>query len=141
MPYKPDNVLSKLPCHEKIARERADAQAAERRAAMQHTLKSEQDTEVGPLGRDVPGLGTHSESEVTSESSQIGTKVGQSVLGIAPVLITPSALYRYTPIGSWIRNLGENPTNSISGIDEGEIEGFFTSSHESRDMLFRDAQN
>ncbi|SBS99269.1 PIR Superfamily Protein, partial [Plasmodium ovale curtisi] len=94
MPYKPDNVLSKLPCHEKIARERADAQAAERRAAMHHTLKSEQDTEVGPLGRDVPGLGTRSETEVTSETSQIGTKVGQSVLGIAPVLITPSALYR-----------------------------------------------
>ncbi|SBS94147.1 PIR Superfamily Protein [Plasmodium ovale curtisi] len=125
MPHKPDNDLSKLPCHEKIARERADAQAAERRAAMQHTLKSEQDTEVGPLGHDVPRLGT----------------LGQSVLGITPVLITASALYKYTPIGSWIRNLGKNITNSISGIDEGEIEGFFTSSHESRYMLFGDAQN
>ncbi|SBS93723.1 PIR Superfamily Protein [Plasmodium ovale curtisi] len=87
------------------------------------------------------GHGTRSEKEVTSETSQIGTKVGQSVLGITPVLITTSALYRYTPIGSWIRKLGENPTNSISVIDEGEIEGFFTSSHESRGMLFGDAQN
>ncbi|SBT57906.1 PIR Superfamily Protein [Plasmodium ovale wallikeri] len=91
---RPDNVLSKLPCHEKIAQEQADAKAAERPNAMQHTLGSEQDTVVGPLGPDVQGLGTRSETEVKSETSQIGTKVGQSVLGITPVLLTAYALYR-----------------------------------------------
>ncbi|SBT84503.1 PIR protein, partial [Plasmodium ovale] len=93
-PYNPDSVLSQLPCHEKITREQDDAKAAERSAAMQHTSGSEQDTEVGPLGSSAPGLASGSEIEVKSETSQIGTKVGQSVLGITPVLLTASALYR-----------------------------------------------
>ncbi|SBT84504.1 PIR protein, partial [Plasmodium ovale] len=138
--YKPENVLSKLLCHEKIARERADAQAAERPDAMQHTLRSEQDIEVGPLGPSVPGLASDSETEVTSETSPIGTKVGQSVLGITPVLLTASALYRYTPIGSWIRNLGKNSTNSISGID-GEMEGFLGDTQESSDISLGETSN
>ncbi|SBT83289.1 PIR protein, partial [Plasmodium ovale] len=140
MPYKPDNDLSKLPCHEKIARERADAQAAERPDTMEHTSGTGQETEVGSLGPDVPGLGTRSETEVTSETSQIGTKVGQSVLGITPVLLTASALYRYKPIGSWIRNLGKNSTNSIRGID-GEMEGFLGDTQESDDILLGETSN
>ncbi|SBT55555.1 PIR Superfamily Protein [Plasmodium ovale wallikeri] len=102
MPYKPDNVLSKLSCHEKISQEQADAKVAERPHAMQHALGSEQDTEVGPLGPDVPGHGTRSETEVTSETSPIGTKVGHSVLGIAPVLVTATALYRALKFGSLV---------------------------------------
>ncbi|SBS89861.1 PIR Superfamily Protein [Plasmodium ovale curtisi] len=138
--YKPDNVLSKLLCHEKIAQEQADAKAAERPDAMQHTLGSEQDTIVGSLGSDAPGIGTRSETEVTSETSQIGTKVGQSVLGITPVLLTASALYRYTPIGSWIRNLGKNSTNSISDMD-GEMEGFLGDTQASGDILLGETSN
>ncbi|SBT59201.1 PIR Superfamily Protein [Plasmodium ovale wallikeri] len=140
MPYNPDNVLSKLPCHEQIARERADAEASERRSPMQHTSGSEQDNVVGTLGPDVLGLGTRSETEVTSDTSPIGTKVGQSILGITPVLLTASALYRYTPIGSWIRNLGKNSTNSISGVD-GEMEGFLGDTQESGDILLGETSN
>ncbi|SBT84852.1 PIR protein [Plasmodium ovale] len=138
--YKPENVLSKLLCHEKISQEQADAKAAERPDTMEHTLGSEQDTEVGPLGPGVPGFASGSEIEVKSESSQIGTKVGQSVLGITPVLLTASALYRYTPIGSWIRNLGKNSTNSISDMD-GEMEGFLGHTQESGDILLGETSN
>ncbi|SBS95856.1 PIR Superfamily Protein [Plasmodium ovale curtisi] len=139
-PYNPDSVLSQLPCHEKIARERADAKVAERPHAMQHASGSDQDTEVGPLGPDVPGIASGSETEVKSETSQIGTKVGQSVLGITPVLLTASALYRYTPMGSWIRNLGKNSTNSISYMD-GEMEGFLGNTQESGDILLGETPN
>ncbi|SBS90011.1 PIR Superfamily Protein [Plasmodium ovale curtisi] len=100
-------------------------------------IGSEQDTVVG---LDVPGLGTRSETEVTSEASQIGTKLDQSVLGITPVLLTASALYRYTPIGSWIRNLGKNSTNSISYMD-GEMEGFLGNTQESGDILLGETSN
>ncbi|SBT00888.1 PIR Superfamily Protein [Plasmodium ovale curtisi] len=138
--YKPENVLSKLICHEKIAQEQADAKAAERPHAMEHTSGTGQETEVGSHGPDVPGLGTRSETEVTSETSQICTKVGQSVLGITPVLLTASALYRYTPMGSWIRNLGKNSTNSISYMD-GEMEGFLGNTQESGDILLGETPN
>ncbi|SBT53769.1 PIR Superfamily Protein [Plasmodium ovale wallikeri] len=140
MPYKPDNVLSKLPCHEKIAQEQADAKVAEIPHAMQHESRSTQDTEVGPLGPGEPGLASGSETEVTSDTSSIGTKVGQSVLGITPVLLTASALYRYTPIGSWIRNLGKNSTNNISDMD-GEMEGFLGDTQESGDILLGETSN
>ncbi|SBT56590.1 PIR Superfamily Protein [Plasmodium ovale wallikeri] len=130
MPYKPDNVLSKLPCHEKIARERADAEASERRSPMQHTSGSEQENVVGTLGPDVLGLCTRSEKETSSETSQIGTKVGQSVLGITS----------YIPIGSWIRSLGKNSTNSISDVD-GEMEGFLGDTQESGDILLGETSN
>ncbi|SBS94082.1 PIR Superfamily Protein [Plasmodium ovale curtisi] len=133
-PYEPDSVLSQLPCHEQIAREQNDAEAAERSAAVEHTSGSEQDTVVGSHGPGIPGFASGSEIEVTSETSQIGTKLGQSVLGITPVLLTASALYRYTPIGSWIRNLGKNSTNSISDMD-GEMEGFLGYTQESGDIL------
>ncbi|SBT55910.1 PIR Superfamily Protein [Plasmodium ovale wallikeri] len=61
---------------------------------------------------------------LTPETTQIGTKVGQSVLGVAPVLLTAAALYRYTPIGSWVRNLGGINQNSITNTGGEEMEGF-----------------
>ncbi|SBT55059.1 PIR Superfamily Protein [Plasmodium ovale wallikeri] len=126
MPYKPDNVLSKLSCHEKISQEQADAKVAERPHAMQHAL-----------GR----LASDSEKEVTSETSPIGTKVGYSVLGIAPVLVTATALYRYTPIGPWIRKLSGIQQNSLSDMNRGEIDGFSSNSQESGDMFFDNTPN
>ncbi|SBT55933.1 PIR Superfamily Protein [Plasmodium ovale wallikeri] len=134
MPYKPDNVLPKLPCHEKIAREQADAKVTERPHAMQHESRSAQDTEVGQLGPGESGLASGSETEVTFDTSPIGTKVGQSVLGVTPVLLIASALYRYTPIGSWIRNLGKNSTTSISDMN-GKMEGFLDDTEESGVIL------
>ncbi|SBT72123.1 Plasmodium vivax Vir protein, putative [Plasmodium ovale] len=117
MPYKPDSVLSQLPCHEQIAREQVDAKAAERPDAMQHTLGSEQDAAVGPLGPGAPGFGCGSETEVTSGISQL-----------------------YSPIGSWIRNLGKNSTNSLSDMD-GVMEGFLGDTQESGGILLGETSN
>ncbi|SBT58452.1 PIR Superfamily Protein [Plasmodium ovale wallikeri] len=139
-PYKPDSVLSQLSCHEKITREQPDAKVAERPHAMQHASASDQDTEVGPHGPGEPGFASGSETEVTSDTSPIGTKVGQSVLGITPVLLTASALYRYRPIGSWIRNLGKNSTTSITDMD-GEMEGFLGDTQETGDRLLGETSN
>ncbi|SBS91400.1 PIR Superfamily Protein [Plasmodium ovale curtisi] len=120
MPYKPYNVLSKLSCHEKNAQEHADSKIAEIPDAMKHTLAR---------------LATGFEVEVTLQNSQIHTKVGYSVLGVAPVLLTATALYKYTPIGPWIRKLSGN-TNSVSDIEE-----FSSYTQESSDMFSDNSTN
>ncbi|SBT55267.1 PIR Superfamily Protein [Plasmodium ovale wallikeri] len=75
------------------------------------------------------------------ETTQIGTKVGQSVLGVAPVLLTAAPLYRYTPIGSWVRNLGGINQNSITNTGGEEMEGFLGNTQESGDMSYGDSGN
>ncbi|SBT73316.1 Plasmodium vivax Vir protein, putative, partial [Plasmodium ovale] len=104
--YNPNKVLSSLPCHEKIEAQKTAAAEASHRAltSQQHHGKG-----IQP-GSNIPGAG------LTQENSEIGTKVGHSVLGVAPVLLTATALYRYTPIGSWIRNLGGNNPNNMGNI-------------------------
>ncbi|SBT53081.1 PIR Superfamily Protein [Plasmodium ovale wallikeri] len=131
--YNPKIVLSKLACY--------DDMEAEKSRAIAEASRRDQGTEFNSHRSDAVGLAAGSEPEVTPQTSDIGTKVGHSVLGVAPVLLTATALYRYTPIGSWIRNLSGNTTNNISGMDGGEIEGFFPSSHESGYTLFGDTQN
>ncbi|SBT54854.1 PIR Superfamily Protein [Plasmodium ovale wallikeri] len=121
--YNPNTVLKTLKCPEKVKTPR---DAVPEASVTHHHAGQEQESGPGAIG---------------SETSDIGTKVGHSVLGVAPVLLTATALYRYTPIGSWIRNLSGNTTNNISGMDGGEMEGFFPSSHESGGMLFGDTQN
>ncbi|CAG9474509.1 unnamed protein product [Plasmodium vivax] len=56
--------------------------------------------------------------ETTTETSGIGKGVTHTVLGAAPVLLTATALYRYTPFGSWIRKLRGGHTNSMSVMGE-----------------------
>ncbi|SBT83129.1 PIR protein [Plasmodium ovale] len=129
--YNPDLVLRTIKCHNKIVAERA--------AASEQSPKAS-DLQQSPV-KDLGSRSLSSGSELSQENSDIGKKVGQSVLGVAPVLLTASALYRYTPVGSWIRKLGGYNTNNISGMGGGEIEEFFPSSHESGDMLFGDTQN
>ncbi|SBT02704.1 PIR Superfamily Protein, partial [Plasmodium ovale curtisi] len=46
----------------------------------------------------------------------------------------------YTPVGSWIRNLGRNNPNSISNMD-GEMEGFLGNTQESGNMFFDGGEN
>ncbi|SBS91393.1 PIR Superfamily Protein [Plasmodium ovale curtisi] len=123
--YNPNTVLKTLKCPEKI---KTPKDAAPEASAMHHHAEQEQEQEYDP-------------GPISSETSDIGTRVGHSILGVAPVFLTATALYRYTPIGSWIRNLSGNTINSISEMDGGEIEGFLPSSHESGDMLFGDTQN
>ncbi|SBT73598.1 PIR protein [Plasmodium ovale] len=114
----PNLLLSKLHCRDEMDQKKAAAHAS----AFQSESASGLRSPVSGLSGDEYGS---SKTETASGTSQIGTKVGQSVLGVAPVLLTATALYRYTPIGAWIRNLGGTNPNSLSNIDGGEIDGFF----------------
>ncbi|SBT73984.1 PIR protein [Plasmodium ovale] len=113
--YNPKLVLHELSCHGDILAKRSAAAAAapERSDATHHP--SGQYQEFG-------------NSALISENSEIGTKVGHSVLGVAPFLLTATALYRYTPIGTWIRKLGGTNPNSMNNINEAEMNGFFSDS-------------
>ncbi|SBT57130.1 PIR Superfamily Protein [Plasmodium ovale wallikeri] len=129
--YNPDLVLRTINCHSKIVAERAatSEQAAKARA-LQHSQ--------------VKGLGSRSlssSSELSQENSDIGKKVGQSVLGVAPVLLTASALYRYTPVGSWIRKLGGYNTNNLSNMDGSEMDGFLSNTQVSGNIFFDNTEN
>ncbi|SBT00096.1 PIR Superfamily Protein [Plasmodium ovale curtisi] len=128
-PYNPESFIYSLPCHNKITQEFASPEAAKRDHASQEPARQVLQSE------------TSYDTASTPETSEIGTKVGHSVLGVAPVLLTSTALYRYTPIGSWIRGIGGNRTNSISYMNGGEMEGFLPNPQESGDMLFGDTGN
>ncbi|SBT57107.1 PIR Superfamily Protein [Plasmodium ovale wallikeri] len=120
--YNPEKVLSDLPCHDQIEAKKAPAAEASARAL---SLQQSQGHGYGvQLGPHPPG------TVFTEQNSDIGKKVGHSVLGVAPVLLTATALYRYTPIGSWIRKLGGTNTNSINDMD-----GFSAYTQESGDMF------
>ncbi|SBT52576.1 PIR Superfamily Protein [Plasmodium ovale wallikeri] len=66
------------------------------------------------------------DTDPTSERSDIGAKVGHSVLGVAPVLLTATALYR----------VGGINTNGIGDVDE-----FSSYTQESGDMFLGDTGN
>ncbi|SBT73999.1 Plasmodium vivax Vir protein, putative [Plasmodium ovale] len=95
--YHPNIVLNALKYHEKIKIERDHDPGT---GALRGSPGSESEPGADGLGPRTPGLPVGSDSALTPETTQIGTKVGQSVLGVAPVLLTTAALYRYTPIGS-----------------------------------------
>ncbi|SBT00956.1 PIR Superfamily Protein, partial [Plasmodium ovale curtisi] len=97
--YNPNLILHKFPCHVQI-------QAAKNVLRPEDTSDQDFVDDPRPYGSDLPGYSAHSsEVEMTQEKSDIGTKVGKSVLGIAPIALTASALYRFTPLGPWIRKL------------------------------------
>ncbi|SBT00724.1 PIR Superfamily Protein [Plasmodium ovale curtisi] len=125
----PESVLPQLRCHTQILAQKAAEKSTEPELGSethQHGPKSGvSETAFDPRGK-VP----------TPEKSDIGTKVGHSVLGVAPVLLTATALYRYTPIGSWVRKLGGYSPNSMNDMD-----GYSTYTEESGDMLFDRSAN
>ncbi|SBT56806.1 PIR Superfamily Protein [Plasmodium ovale wallikeri] len=122
--YNPNSVLRTIKCHDKIVAERALAEAAAKARSSHNSSRQEQ--ESGPGATDAfSRLATDSGTMLSQENANIGSKFGQSVLGVAPVLLTATALYRYTPIGTWFRNLGGTNPNSMSNINEGEMDGFF----------------
>ncbi|KNA00898.1 hypothetical protein PVNG_05825 [Plasmodium vivax North Korean] len=61
--------------------------------------------------------GSSRDTQSTPQSSDIQTKVTNSVLGAAPVLFTGTMLYRYTPLGPWIRTLGGGRTNRMNAME------------------------
>ncbi|SBT56390.1 PIR Superfamily Protein [Plasmodium ovale wallikeri] len=128
MKYNPESVLHTLPCH-------VEMEAAKNALATQET--SDQGVQDGPHPHDIdlPRHGAHSSDVVTTqENSDIGTKVGKSVLGIAPIALTASALYRFTPLGTWIRKLAGSNHN-IAG------NGFGDEAQESGNMFFDGGEN
>ncbi|SBT57653.1 PIR Superfamily Protein [Plasmodium ovale wallikeri] len=125
--YNPKTVLKTLKCPDEIKTPRVASPEA---GAMHHSA------EQGPRSLAV-SHGTQS----THESGEIGEKVGHTFLGIAPISLSATALYRYTPVGDWIRNLGGHNPNSISNMDGGEMEVFLPSTQESGDMIFSDTAN
>ncbi|KMZ95029.1 hypothetical protein PVMG_06160 [Plasmodium vivax Mauritania I] len=82
------------------------------------------------------GPAAKSDIHLESGDSGIGTKVTNSVLGAAPVLLTATALYRYTHFGSWIRKLRGDRTNSMNAMD-----GFSPYAQEAGDMFSDDTAN
>ncbi|KMZ88868.1 hypothetical protein PVBG_06264 [Plasmodium vivax Brazil I] len=96
----PKLVLDKLRCHEIL-------KAKEKITGGPGDLNQLQEQKVEAAAS---ALGT----EETNETSGIGIKVTNSVLGAAPVFLTATALYSYTPFGSWIRKLRGGHTNSMS---------------------------
>ncbi|SBS93832.1 PIR Superfamily Protein [Plasmodium ovale curtisi] len=136
--YHPNIVFNALKCHEKIKIERdADPGAG----SLRDSPGSESEPGADRVGPRSPGLPAGSDTSLRPETTHIGTKVGQSVLGVAPVLLTAAALYRYTPIGSWVRNLGGINQNSISNMGGEEMEGFLGNTQESSDMSYGDSGN
>ncbi|SBS91604.1 PIR protein [Plasmodium ovale] len=123
--YNPNVVLNTLKCHEKMKAERVVTS----KVSATHYPSGKEQASGTPV------------IEITPDTSHIGTKLGHSVLGVTPVLLTASVLYKYTPIGSWIRNLGGTRTNSIGDVVGGETVGFLANPQESADMLFGDTQN
>ncbi|SBS82485.1 PIR Superfamily Protein [Plasmodium ovale curtisi] len=115
--YNPKLVLHNLPCHHQMEQEKETSLDVPENNAIHHSPGQE----TGPK----PGS---NDKELTPYTPQIGTNVGHSVLGVAPVLLTATALYRYTPIGTWIRKIGGSKSNSISNINGGGIDEFFSDS-------------
>ncbi|SBT56068.1 PIR Superfamily Protein [Plasmodium ovale wallikeri] len=124
--YNPDKVLPTLQCHNKSVEEIPTETAH----GAQQDLRQEQEPGDRASGSGVSRLTSGPGTEFPQENTDIGRKFGHSVLGVAPVLLTASALYRYTPVGSWIRKLGGYNSNGVSNMDE-----FSSYTQESSDMF------
>ncbi|CAI7724251.1 Plasmodium vivax Vir protein, putative [Plasmodium vivax] len=113
---KRKNKLENLLCYTEMEKSTADAHTKDR-PSPDHLGSEQRPGDSGGYSRSSGSeLGTQ-DAESSPESSDIRTKVTNSVLGAAPVLLTATALYRYTPFGSWIRKFRGGNTNSLGAID------------------------
>ncbi|KMZ94919.1 hypothetical protein PVMG_05530 [Plasmodium vivax Mauritania I] len=113
-----NHILENLPCRERIEQEIAVAAAAQAKASSPHHPEGSE-LEPGAPKDDHGQRGgeiSTPDTEITHETTDIKTKVANSVLGAAPVLLTATMLYRYTPLGPWIRRFGGPNTNSMSAM-------------------------
>ncbi|KMZ88719.1 hypothetical protein PVBG_05665 [Plasmodium vivax Brazil I] len=119
--YDPENVISTLPCHDQVELTKSASpgpEEATKESSSHHPAGPEAQNAVSGdhPGETDPNVSLHS-TQSTPKSSDIGTKVSHSVLGAAPVLLTATMLYRYTPLGPWIRRFGGGRTNSMNTMD------------------------
>ncbi|SBT52151.1 PIR Superfamily Protein [Plasmodium ovale wallikeri] len=131
--YNPDILLSQLHCRDEMDKNQATAKTSAEHSLSEQEL-GHRSREHGPELTGIPD-GFHI-TDTTPESSEIGTKVGHSVLGIAPVVLTATALYKYTPVGSWVRKIGGYDSNGVSDMDE-----FSSYTQESGDMFSDNSTN
>ncbi|KMZ88900.1 hypothetical protein PVBG_05829 [Plasmodium vivax Brazil I] len=119
-----ESELEKLSCHDRI-----------KGRTVSNSEDSNSHQSTGPEGRaQVPA--PEASTQIESGDSGIGEKVTNSVLGAAPVLLTATALYRYTPLGPWIRRLGGGRTNVMNAM-----ETFSPYTQEAGDMFSDDSAN
>ncbi|SBS89597.1 PIR Superfamily Protein [Plasmodium ovale curtisi] len=142
--YKHEKILFQLRCYDKMIKKKPSAEAL----TISQNAKQELEPEAPRYGSDLPGKedGSH-DAEITPGVSQIGTTISHSILGVTPVLLTASALYRVSAYfiniyqySSWIRNLSGNNANSINNVD-GEMEVFLGNTQESGNMFFEGREN
>ncbi|VUZ93660.1 PIR protein [Plasmodium vivax] len=110
--------LENLPCYREMEQAISAAAVQEKVSSSHHQSGTERRSGAPSDGLGSPGskLGTL-DTVSSSQSSDIGTKVSHTVLGAAPVLLTATALYRYTPLGPWIRRFGGGRTNNMNDMD------------------------
>ncbi|KMZ96092.1 hypothetical protein PVNG_06282 [Plasmodium vivax North Korean] len=113
MSYNPNLVLSNLPCHSIMGKERAPPSEG---GDVSKVTSSHHPKSLGD-GPGLPQLAADSDTQLEYGNSRIGTKVTNSVLGAAPVLLTATMLYRYTPLGPWIRRFRGGRTNNMNTMD------------------------
>ncbi|SBT01679.1 PIR protein [Plasmodium ovale] len=127
--YSPTSVLPTLICPDHMNLP-LEANAASQSLSTHDNSAQEEETGPHPY---------NSHTELTQQNSDIGKKVGKSVLGIAPIALTASALYKFTPLGQWIRKLAgsnHNITGNIDGNNE-----FLDHTQESGNMFFDSGEN
>ncbi|KMZ95108.1 hypothetical protein PVMG_05980 [Plasmodium vivax Mauritania I] len=114
-----EHILENLPCRERIEREIAAATAARAKASSSHHPGgSEPGHEASKGGPGQAGSEFSTPvTQITSQTSDIGTKLSHSVLGAAPVVLTATMLYRHTPLGPWIRRFRGGSTNTMNAME------------------------
>ncbi|KMZ83396.1 hypothetical protein PVBG_06038 [Plasmodium vivax Brazil I] len=127
--------LEILPCHKQM--EKAIAAAAQVKASSHHPEGAEQRHGASNDGPEKPGSKFIApDTQITLETTDIKTKVANSVLGAAPVILTATALYRYTRLGPWLRRIGGGRTNNMNSMDT-----FSPYTEETGDMFSNNSEN
>ncbi|CAG9482916.1 unnamed protein product [Plasmodium vivax] len=110
--YNPKNVLSTLPCHTQMEQAKSAAPVPG------EDYNSDASEGSKPTYSDLGGgPAAEIDTQLESGNSDVSKKVTHSILGAAPVLFTATMLYRYTPLGPWIRRFRGGRTNNINAMD------------------------
>ncbi|VUZ99664.1 PIR protein [Plasmodium vivax] len=121
MLYKPDEVLHTLNCHDSIVEE----EKLQKKELLQ--VKPAEANEVQESG--VIGHGLSDSSKTSSSNNNIVTKTGNTLLAVVVTSMTSGALYRFTPLGSMLRN-GFGRNNNMRNLNIGD-NGLFDYTSES----------
>ncbi|CAG9480085.1 unnamed protein product [Plasmodium vivax] len=114
--YNPQDILLELPCYsEMVKKELAQQQASQ--AQLANLLP-----EAPPLPLSNP--------EIPDPNTSTGTKAGNAFLGVVVTSMTSGALYKFTPLGSMLRNRFGRNNNNMRNLNIGD-NGLFDYASES----------